>query len=306
MSRHVVHWDDPPQRRRVNGDISATWTDLGTATGSVDIGLTRLQVDPGRRSTPPHVHGAEEEIFFVLGGSGLLWQDGDACRVDPGDCIVHLPLSVTHTLRAGADGLDVLAFGTRVLIELCYLPRAGHAWAGPTVVAAPGMRNLFRLDDEAGMLEFPAPGPRPANVVALADVPGEQREGRVRTDLGTAAGSARTGLKHVLLEPGVLSAPPHFHSADQELLVVLQGEGVLQLGDEEHQVRPGHVVARPAGTRVAHAFRAGASGMALLAYGTRDPNDACFFPRSNKIVWRGLGVVGRIEQLDFWDGEPLA
>ena len=42
----------------------------------------------------------------------------------------------------------------------------------------------------------------------------------------------------------------------------------------------------------------------MLIYGTRKPNDMCWYPRSNKIAWRGLGVIGRIEVLDYFDGEP--
>jgi hypothetical protein len=30
----------------------------------------------------------------------------------------------------------------------------------------------------------------------------------------------------------------------------------------------------------------------------------CFYPRSNKINFRGLGVIGRIEPLEYFDGEP--
>jgi len=85
--------------------------------------------------------------------------------------------------------------------------------------------------------------------------------------------------------------------------VILEGEGTLLLGDAEHAVRAGHVVARPAGTGVAHAFRAGPRGLVQLAYGQRVPDDACFYPRSGTIAFRGLGVVGRIEPLDLWDGE---
>ena len=44
--------------------------------------------------------------------------------------------------------------------------------------------------------------------------------------------------------------------------------------------------------------------MTCLVYGTREPNDICYYPRSNKIAWRGVGVLGRIENLDYWDGEP--
>ena len=43
----------------------------------------------------------------------------------------------------------------------------------------------------------------------------------------------------------------------------------------------------------------------MLVYGTREPNDMCWYPRSSKISWRGLGVVGRIETLEYFDGEPL-
>jgi uncharacterized cupin superfamily protein len=62
-------------------------------------------------------------------------------------------------------------------------------------------------------------------------------------------------------------------------------------------------VARPAGTGIAHAFRGGPGGMEYLAYGTREPNDIAFQPRSNKLLIRGVKVIARIEKLDYWDGE---
>jgi hypothetical protein len=45
--------------------------------------------------------------------------------------------------------------------------------------------------------------------------------------------------------------------------------------------------------------------MTLIAWGSREPNDICWYPRSQKIYWRGVGVIGRIEQLDYWEGEEL-
>ena len=55
------------------------------------------------------------------------------------------------------------------------------------------------------------------------------------------------------------------------------------------------MIARPPGTRIAHFIKAGANGMTCLVYGTREPNDICYYPRSNKIGFRGVGVLGRIE-----------
>ena len=74
---------------------------------------------------------------------------------------------------------------------------------------------------------------------------------------------------------------------------------------ETHPVRRGSVVARPPGTGVAHTFRAGGDGLTLLAWGTREPNDICWYPRSQKIFWRGVGVIARVETLDYWDGEEV-
>jgi uncharacterized cupin superfamily protein len=107
-----------------------------------------------------------------------------------------------------------------------------------------------------------------------------------------------------VVEPGKESAPLHCHSLEEEIFVVLDGEGVLVLDDsEEAPVRRGHVVSRPAGTGVSHLFRAGDSGLIYLAYGTREPGDVCYYPRSNKISFRGVRLIARLERLDYWDGE---
>jgi uncharacterized cupin superfamily protein len=106
------------------------------------------------------------------------------------------------------------------------------------------------------------------------------------------------------LRAGRSGYPPHCHSAEEEIFVVLEGEGTLSLGEEEHAVREGSIVGRPPGTRVPHAFRAGAADLVYLAYGTREPNDIAYYPRSGKVSLRGVGVMGRIEPLGYWDGEP--
>ena len=309
----VAHWDDVEAYRRERGHMAGTWYDLGTAAGSVAVGVRRIQVDPGRWSTPLHMEGSEEEIFFVLAGSGIsLEWNGEstaAYPIGPGDCIVYLALEVGHTLRAGPEGLDVLAFGMRAYADAAtYLPRAGVSWLGPTWVLVGGEENHpWAREAVAGEPEVGELLERPESIVNVRDVePFERDRGDARfadRDLGSAAGSLRTGLSHVTISAGATGYPPHHHSAEEELFVALDGEGTLVLGEDEHPVRRGAVVARPAGTRIAHSFRAGDGGLTYLAYGTRDPNDIAYYPRSNKINFRGVGVIGRIEKLDYWDGE---
>ena len=54
-------------------------------------GLSRYRIAAGERAMPVHVHADEEELFYVLGGEGLSWQDGRAYAVRAGDCILHRP-----------------------------------------------------------------------------------------------------------------------------------------------------------------------------------------------------------------------
>ena len=309
----IAHWDDVEAVRRERGHIAGSWRDLGSAAGSVTVGLQRIEVDPGKWSTPLHMEGAEEEIFFVLTGSGIsLHWDGEtttAHEIRAGDCIVYLALEVGHTLRAGPDGLDVLAFGMRTYADSAtYLPRAGVSWLGASWVVSGGEENHpWTREAAAGEPEVGELAERPPTIANVDEV--EPQEFSMETvagmhhDLGRTAGSLRTGIQQMTAFPGKFAAVPHVHSAEEELYVVLEGEGTLLLGDEEHPLRAGDIVSRPAGTRVAHALRAGETPLTFLAYGTREPNDIAFYPRSGKIFFRGLGVIGRLERLDYWDGE---
>jgi uncharacterized cupin superfamily protein len=136
-------------------------------------------------------------------------------------------------------------------------------------------------------------------VVALSDVPAV-----FARPIGKAAGAVATGLNHVVLPAGDEGVPAHCHSQEEELFVVLGGSGVLELwaGEqiaEEHPLEPGDVVSRPAGTGVAHALRPGAEGLTYLAYGTREPNDMCFYPKSGRVSLRGLGIALRSPEIDY-------
>ncbi|HXY81152.1 MAG TPA: cupin domain-containing protein [Gaiellaceae bacterium] len=308
----LAHWDDLQPGRPGRAGLGGAWTQLGTPAGSKTVGLNRIQLRAGEVSTPAHVHGADEEIFFVLAGSGLSWQDGETYEVRAGDCLVHAPLGKAHTLRGGDEGLDVLAYGTRTRIGGAYLPTLGTYWLWPSWAEAGQGANPFDRDPN---LEWSEPSPRPGSIVNLDDVEGDYGGSWKR--LGLAAGAARSGLNWGHLPPHEEGAVPHCHSAEEEVFVILDGEGTLELWDgpqpglphrtepsETRPIRRGHVIARPAGTRVSHCLRSGDSTLTYLAYGTREPNDICYYPRSNKVFFRGLGLIARLEPLEYSDGEP--
>jgi len=252
------------------------------AIGTVRIGARRWRLAPGAQSPRPAASDAEA-MAFVLAGSGVSAHDGTTAPIRAGDALLHPP-GAASVLRAGDDGLDLLLLGSR-----SEAPDGGPAGPAPTIIA-------------------------------IADVPGAERDrgefGATIRNVGVALGSQSTGMRHAAIAPGRLNAPPHCHSAEEELFVVLDGDGTLLFYDldgeptEEHAVRAGHVVARPAGTGISHAFRAGDRGMTVLSYGERKGEDVGFYPRSQKLAIRGFGgsgvlggVVFRVQRADYWDGE---
>jgi uncharacterized cupin superfamily protein len=286
------------------GHIKGIWRDPGREAGSRTVGLRRIEVAEGHFSTPAHDHGVDEEIFFVLAGEGLLWQDGDTYDVGSGDCIVHRPKRGPHTLCAASGGLDVLVFGQRADASLTALPRAGVAWSFPRWVELGDGDSPFAREAAAGPPECPpAKSERPRNLVALDEVPAIFN-GRARPT-GKAAGALATGLNYVVLANGENGAQAHCHSIEEELFVILEGSAVLELwprggdGPEEHELGRGDVISRPAGTGVAHALRPGPQGVTYLAYGTHESNDMCFYPQSGRVSLRGLGIALRSPEIDY-------
>jgi len=307
----LAHWDEVEAHRNAKGPMAASWQRLGDAAGAEGFGLNRVRVEPGRLPTPPHSHGLSEEIFFVLGGSGLLWQDEAVCEVRAGDIVVQTANHFEHTFKGGPEGLDYLVFGTRHPVEYGWLPRSKAvrlSW--PWVEGR--VDDPWDIEAEVGELEFAEPGERPPNVVALDDIPLDEEGDK---PLAASAGSERSGLNWVRRDPGKRGCVPHCHSSESEAFVVLEGGGVLELlpsprsaadgaQREDHELKAGDVVARPPGTRIAHSIVAGPEGITYLVYGTRDPNDICYYPRSNKISFRGVGLIARLDHLDYYDGEP--
>jgi uncharacterized cupin superfamily protein len=252
--------------------------DIGLAAGALNVGLHRLEIAPGE--TAPQSDAPVEEIVFVLEGSGS-WENGEeTSQVRAGSCGVRLAQDQGHLLRAGKDGLTVLAFVS---------PVARKLFSNPTA-RKPNIVNLEEIE---------------------ADYEGDSGRWVV---VARKAGAVLAGLNWGHLEPGRSGAAPHLHSADEEVFVILEGGGTLELlpapvraentEREGHEIRAGDVVWRPPSTGIAHFLRGGDEGMTFLAYGTREPNDVCYYPRSNKIYWRGVGLITRLESLGYDDGEP--
>ena len=135
----------------------------------------------------------------------------------------------------------------------------------------------FAREAAAGPPECPAAeGRAPGNVVALADVPSDPRRPGPLAPAGPPERAA-TGLNHVVLSRGGAGRARALPLPEEELFVVLDGDGVLELWPRERG-GPGGASAEARRRGLAsggqrggsHALRPGEHGLTYLAYGTRE------------------------------------
>jgi uncharacterized cupin superfamily protein len=103
----------------------------------------------------------------------------------------------------------------------------------------------------------------------------EPVRGRSYKKLGDAAGLTQFGVNLVRLAPGAWSSQRHWHTKQDEFVMMLEGECVLVTDAGDEPVRAGDCFGFPAGARDGHHFQNRTDRDAVfLVVGTRVPGDA--------------------------------
>ena len=131
---------------------------------------------------------------------------------------------------------------------------------------------------------------------------------------GTAA--TKLGITIDIVDPGKRSCPYHFHYAQEEAFVVLEGEGTLRVAGEMLAVSAGDTIFIPPGPEYPHQFiNTSAALLKYLSISTRESPEVVEYPDSGKYLAMAQGTqsgvphaFGRMhrekDDLDYWDGEP--
>lgn len=124
-------------------------------------------------------------------------------------------------------------------------------------------------------------------------------------EAGRLLGAERLAYAVGRIPPGVHYAPYHWHTAEEELFVVLSGTPVLRTPAGTFPLRAGDLAAFPANARGAHRiWNDGPGDAVVLMIANADDDDACFYPDSEKLlIRRGRRIVRNAPQLDYFDGE---
>jgi uncharacterized cupin superfamily protein len=123
---------------------------------------------------------------------------------------------------------------------------------------------------------------------------------------GTAA--SKLGASVDVLAPGMLSCPYHFHHAQEELFIVIAGEGSLRVAGELLPIRAGDMIFIPAGPEYPHQIvNSSDAPLHYLSISTQERPEICEYPDSGKIgaYARGMRHVQKRDAvIDYWEGEP--
>jgi uncharacterized cupin superfamily protein len=127
---------------------------------------------------------------------------------------------------------------------------------------------------------------------------------------GTAA--RQLGASIDTVAPGRRACPYHFHHAEEEMFIVLQGQGHLRVAGELLALQAGDVVFIPAGPLYPHQIiNTSQAPLKYLSVSTCADVEICEYPDSGKYAaFSGSGesalrALHRADsRLDYWDGEP--
>jgi uncharacterized cupin superfamily protein len=141
-----------------------------------------------------------------------------------------------------------------------------------------------------------------SRIVNVNDLPwtrwfrGAQIEVEVK-DPARAVGSSLCGFRVERLAPGKQASPLHRHHQQEEMFLILQGNGVLRHGEQEVPVKEGDFVFYPAGDPAAHTFvNTGAEPLEFIATGNRVSYEVCEYPEERTVYVEALGKVLRNQE----------
>lgn len=260
---------------------------LGEAAGLRQIGVNLVTLEPGALSSLRHWHRAEDEFVMVLTGTCTLVMDGGACAMGPGDCAAFPAGRADghNFVNHSSSPARFLVAGTKALREV-----ASYSDVDLMVTIDGGSASFTRRDGQpfaARADDATLPAHTPHGLPAGLITPPEWHEdpdpqhpvigggtGPYRYQLlSDPGGLTQFGAFVEDLPPGSRSGHRHWHEAEDELVYILSGSGVL-VEDDETPLHAGDVAAWPAGLATGHRIdNRSNTALRYLVIGTRKQTD---------------------------------
>ena len=143
IGKRVVNIDELKLEHFEKGETFASeGLRIGPLLGARDLGFSYDVVPPGKRACPFHSHRGEEEMFFIVRGTGTLRYGDEARKIRAGD-IICCPTGgpdTAHQIVNDSDAeLAYLSISTMMRIEICEYPDSDKVGA-----SAGDLRHMTR------------------------------------------------------------------------------------------------------------------------------------------------------------------
>jgi uncharacterized cupin superfamily protein len=160
IDQRVINLADLKLERTVRGEAYDTQcARIGPLVGAKDLGYGYDIVPPGKKSCPFHSHRAEEEMFFIVRGRGLLRYGSETRAIRAGDiicCPTGGPETAHQIINDSDEELAYLSISTMRKVEICEYPDSRKIGA-----YAEGLRHMTRPDAALDYWDGEPGGPGP-------------------------------------------------------------------------------------------------------------------------------------------------
>lgn len=110
----------------LDANAAVHFKSLGGRVGFRNLGVQLVRLEPGRASAEQHRHYHEEELVYILAGTGVLLLGEERQAIGPGDFIGFPCGGRAHALlNTGDQDLLYLCVGQRLKQEMVDYPRQG-------------------------------------------------------------------------------------------------------------------------------------------------------------------------------------
>jgi uncharacterized cupin superfamily protein len=142
---HNAGW---PVGMNAKEEYQAKLGDLGRRMGAQKLGYNLTVVPPRKKAFPLHNHRANEEMFFILEGSGELRMGKERYPLRAGDVVCCPPggAETAHQIINTSDAeLKYLSVSTRISPEIAEYPESGKFGMFAELIDANGQPQVFRF-----------------------------------------------------------------------------------------------------------------------------------------------------------------
>jgi uncharacterized cupin superfamily protein len=144
--KNVVNVDQLTFEHGSHGD-KFEWrsAQISQSLGARELGYALDVIPPGKRACPFHSHRGQEEMFFILSGTGILRYGAETRMIRAGDiicCPTGGPETAHQVINDSNTELRMLSVSTKTYPDICEYPDSRKVMA-----FAPGFRQMTHVRD---------------------------------------------------------------------------------------------------------------------------------------------------------------